>query len=106
VICGFYEKLGFRAVGGNSRSFSILQNDTGTIGLFEGLFDKNILTFNPGWDRACATLPDYVDVRDTQRTLTSGAQECRFQLIEVRRPFNVLSTCQCAAIVGLKRPTA
>jgi hypothetical protein len=63
VICGFYEKLGFRAVGGNSRSFSILQNDTGTIGLFEGLFDKNILTFNPGWDRTCATLPDYDDVQ-------------------------------------------
>jgi hypothetical protein len=35
------------------------------------LFDKNILTFNPGWDRSCATLPDYDDVRDIQRTLTS-----------------------------------
>ncbi len=35
------------------------------------MFDKNILTFNPGWDRACATLPDYDDVRDIQRTLTS-----------------------------------
>ena len=35
------------------------------------MFDKDILTFNPGWDRACATLPDYDDVRDIQRTLTS-----------------------------------
>jgi catechol 2,3-dioxygenase-like lactoylglutathione lyase family enzyme len=67
----FYEKLGFRVVGGNGRNFSILQNETSTIGLFQGMFDKNILTFNPGWDRACATLPDYDDVRDIQQTLTS-----------------------------------
>ena len=67
----FYEKLGFQVVGGNGRNFSILQNETSTIGLFQGMFDKNILTFNPGWDRACATLPDYDDVRDIQRTLTS-----------------------------------
>ncbi len=67
----FYEKLGFRVVGGNGSNFSILQNETSTLGLFQGMFDKNILTFNPGWDRACATLPDYDDVRDIQRTLTS-----------------------------------
>ena len=67
----FYEKLGFRVVGGNGTNFSILQNETSTIGLFQGMFEKNILTFNPGWDRACATLPDFDDVRDIQRTLTS-----------------------------------
>ncbi len=67
----FYEKLGFRVVGGNGSNFSILQNETSTIGLFQGMFEKNILTFNPGWDRACATLPDFDDVRDIQRTLTS-----------------------------------
>jgi catechol 2,3-dioxygenase-like lactoylglutathione lyase family enzyme len=67
----FYEKLGFRVIGGNGSNFSILQNETSTIGLFQGMFDKNILTFNPGWDRSCATLPDYDDVRDIQRTLTS-----------------------------------
>ena len=67
----FYEKLGFRVVGGNGRNLSILQNETGTIGLFQGMFDKNILTFNPGWDRNMATLPEYDDVRDIQRTLTS-----------------------------------
>jgi catechol 2,3-dioxygenase-like lactoylglutathione lyase family enzyme len=67
----FYEKLGFRVTGGNGKNFSILQNETSTVGLFQGMFDKNILTFNPGWDRACATLPDYDDVRDIQRTLTS-----------------------------------
>jgi catechol 2,3-dioxygenase-like lactoylglutathione lyase family enzyme len=67
----FYEKLGFRVVAGNGKNFSILQNETSAIGLFQGMFDKNVLTFNPGWDRACATLPDYDDVRDIQRTLTS-----------------------------------
>ena len=71
----FYEKLGFRVIGGNGRNFSILQNETSTIGLFQGMFDKNILTFNPGWDRKCATLPDYDDVRDIQRTLTSRGLE-------------------------------
>jgi catechol 2,3-dioxygenase-like lactoylglutathione lyase family enzyme len=67
----FYEKLGFRVIGGNGLKFSIVQNETSTIGLFQGMFDKNILTFNPGWDRACATLPEYDDVRDIQRTLMS-----------------------------------
>jgi catechol 2,3-dioxygenase-like lactoylglutathione lyase family enzyme len=67
----FYEKLGFRVIGGDGRKFSILQNETSTIGLFQGMFDKNILTFNPGWDRACARLPYYDDVRDIQRTLLS-----------------------------------
>ena len=67
----FYEKLGFGVVGGDGAHYSILQNETSTIGLFQGMFDKNILTFNPGWDRACATLPEFDDVRDIQRTLTS-----------------------------------
>jgi catechol 2,3-dioxygenase-like lactoylglutathione lyase family enzyme len=67
----FYEKLGFRVVAGNGKNYSIMQNETSTIGLFQGMFDKNILTFNPGWDRTSARLPDYDDVRDIQRTLTS-----------------------------------
>ena len=66
----FYEKLGFRVVGGNARRYVILQNETSTIGLFQGMFDKNILTFNPGWDRNATTLPAFDDVRDIQRTLT------------------------------------
>jgi catechol 2,3-dioxygenase-like lactoylglutathione lyase family enzyme len=69
----FYEKLGFKVVGGNGRHFSILQNESATIGLFQGIFDKNILTFNPGWDRACTTLSEFDDVRDIQRVfLNSG----------------------------------
>src|SRR5262249_15503221 len=69
------EKLGFHVVAGDGRNYSIVQNETCTIGLFQGMFDRNILTFNPGWDRACATLPDFDDVRDIQQTLTSRGIE-------------------------------
>ena len=68
----FYEKLGFKQVAGNAaQNWLIVQNETSTIGLFQGMFPKNTLTFNPGWDRNSATLPDFEDVRDIQRTLKS-----------------------------------
>ena len=68
----FYEKLGFRAIGGNpARNWLILQNQTSTIGLFQGMFNKNTLTFNPGWDSTGRPLPDFDDVRDIQRSLQS-----------------------------------
>jgi catechol 2,3-dioxygenase-like lactoylglutathione lyase family enzyme len=66
----FYEKLGFKVIAGApAGKFLILQNETATIGLFEGLFEKNILTFNPGWDRNSKTLKEFSDVRDIQKTL-------------------------------------
>ena len=66
----FYEKLGFRMVGGEpAKNWVVLQNDTATIGLFQGMFEKNMLTFNPGWDRSKNTLPDFQDVREIQRSL-------------------------------------
>ena len=67
----FYEKLGFGVIGGNGRNWAILQNETATIGLFQGMFEKNGLTFNPGWDRKSKTLPEFDDVRALQRTLKS-----------------------------------
>ena len=68
----FYEKLGFRVFGGDqAQNWLILQNETSTIGLFQGMFDKNILTFNPGWDRNGGTLPAFDDVRVIQQTLKS-----------------------------------
>ena len=68
----FYEKLGFHAFPGTAgKRMVILQNDTCTIGLFQGAFEKNTLTFNPGWDRDCKTLPDFDDVRVIQKTLKS-----------------------------------
>jgi catechol 2,3-dioxygenase-like lactoylglutathione lyase family enzyme len=66
----FYENLGFRVIlGDQKKNWLILQNESSTIGLFQGMFGKNTLTFNPGWDRSGATLPDFDDVRDIQRKL-------------------------------------
>lgn len=66
----FYEKLGFRAIGGEaSQNWLIVQSETSTIGLFQGMFEKNALTFNPGWDRSANTLEDFDDVREIQRRL-------------------------------------
>lgn len=66
----FYEKLGFRVVGGDAaQNWLILQNETTTIGLFQGMFPRNMLTFNPGWDRSKQTLDEFQDVRDLQKEL-------------------------------------
>ena len=65
----FYEKLGFTMVSGDqSKNWVVLQNETARIGLFQGMFERNTLTFNPGWDGNKATLPDFEDVRDLQKT--------------------------------------
>ena len=66
----FYEKFGFEIVGGDqSQNWLILRNGTCTIGLFQGMFEGNILTFNPGWDAMAQPLDDYTDVRELQRRL-------------------------------------
>jgi predicted enzyme related to lactoylglutathione lyase len=66
----FYEKLDFKVVGGNlDQNWIVLQNGSARIGLFQGMFDKNIMTFNPGWTKDKQTLPDFMDVRELQRTL-------------------------------------
>lgn len=72
----FYEKLGFAQVGGDpDQGWIILRNGTTTIGLFQGMFPSNILTFNPGWSPTCETLPDFEDVRDIQRALKEQGVE-------------------------------
>ena len=64
----FYEKLGLRVVFGSpAQRFLILQNETATIGLFQGMFEKNILTFNPGWDSNAKKLASFADVREIER---------------------------------------
>jgi predicted lactoylglutathione lyase len=66
----FYEKLGFTVVSGDqSKNWIVLQNENTKIGLFQGMFPRNMLTFNPGWDSSKNTLPDFEDVRDLQKTL-------------------------------------
>ena len=79
----FYEKLGFRVFGGEiEQNWLIMKNGDHNIGLFQGMFDKNILTFNPGWDKDGNTLDTFTDVRELQReirekdiTLESEADE-------------------------------
>lgn len=68
----FYEKLGFRIFAGDqSQNWMILKNGNSTIGLFQGMFDKNILTFNPGWNENAEKLDSFTDVRQIQENLKS-----------------------------------
>lgn len=72
----FYEKLGFAQFAGDpSHNWVILRNGDRVIGLFQGMFDRNILTFNPGWDQNAQTLPAYTDVRDLQRQLKASGMQ-------------------------------
>ncbi len=66
----FYENLGFQVFGGDlSQNWLIMKNGSCTIGLFQGMFEKNILTFNPGWDENATKLDSFTDVRELQRQL-------------------------------------
>jgi catechol 2,3-dioxygenase-like lactoylglutathione lyase family enzyme len=66
----FYEKFGFTAFGGDaSKNWLILKNGDHVIGLFQGMFEKNTLTFNPGWDSNASPLDAFTDVRELQRQL-------------------------------------
>ena len=66
----FYEKFGFEVVGGDpSENWQILRNGGHTIGLFKGMFEGNILTFNPGWDGEAQPLDSFTDVRELQKQL-------------------------------------
>ena len=78
----FYEKLGFTAFAGNAQNWLILRNGPHVIGLFQGMFPKNTLTFNPGWNSNAQTLEKFTDIRELQRelkakgvTLTTEADE-------------------------------
>ena len=66
----FYEKFGFKSFAGDAaQNWLILKNGDHVIGLFQGMFDKNILTFNPGWDSNAQKLATFTDVRELQRQL-------------------------------------
>ncbi|MCH9688595.1 MAG: VOC family protein [Deltaproteobacteria bacterium] len=66
----FYEKLGFAVAGGNAeQNWLILRNGTVTIGLFQGMFERNLLTFNPGWDATAQPLSEFTDIREHQKRL-------------------------------------
>jgi catechol 2,3-dioxygenase-like lactoylglutathione lyase family enzyme len=70
----FYEKLGFVVRGGDaSQGWLVLKGPTAVIGLFQGMFERNMLTFNPGWDADAQALAEFTGVRDLQaRVMTAG----------------------------------
>src|ERR1700690_530799 len=66
----FYEKFGFKVFAGDaSQHWLVLKNGPHAIGLFQGMFEKNVLTFNPGWDSNASKLSTFTDIRDLQREL-------------------------------------
>ena len=70
VSKAFYEKLGFSVFGGDmSKNYLIMKNETTLIGLFQGMFENNIITFNPGWDSSARNIAEFDDVRDIQKDL-------------------------------------
>nr|WP_236032840.1 VOC family protein [Algoriphagus pacificus] len=79
----FYENLGFSVLGGGmDQNYLIMKNKNSLIGLFQGMFEGNILTFNPGWDENGKNIADFLDIREIQKhlknkniTLTSEADE-------------------------------
>jgi lactoylglutathione lyase len=69
----FYEKLGFTTMGGDiAHNWTILKNGDHIIGLFQGMFEKNILTFNPGWDQNAKEVNPFTDVRELQKALKAA----------------------------------
>ena len=79
----FYEKLGFTVFGGDqSQNWLIMKNGDHAIGLFQGMFDKNILTFNPGWNSDAQKLDKFTDVRELQRQLKDRGLEMTSQADE------------------------
>ncbi|MDA0708911.1 MAG: VOC family protein [bacterium] len=79
----FYQKLGFEIVGGNeAQNWLILRNGDHTVGLFQGMFKKNIMTFNPGWDDHANPLDTFTDVRELQRQLKARGVEIATEVDE------------------------
>ena len=79
----FYEKLGFTTLGGNiDQKWLILKNGDAIIGLFEGMFDKNIITFNPGWDQNAQTVDPFDDVRAIEAHLKNAGLTLTSEEIE------------------------
>lgn len=82
----FYEKVGFEVFHGDeSQNWLIMKNGDHTIGLFQGMFEKNILTFNPGWDSDARELDTYTDVRELQRQLKEQGVEFISEVDEATR---------------------
>ena len=68
----FYQKFGFTVFGGNSKNWAIMKNGDHIIGLFQGMFEKNLLTFNPGWNQHAQNVDAFTDVRELQKQLKAA----------------------------------
>ena len=79
----FYEKLGFTVFHGDeAQNWLIMKNGDYVIGLFQGMFEKNMLTFNPGWDSNATKLDSFTDVRELQRQLKAAGVELKMEADE------------------------
>ena len=82
----FYEKFGFTMLAGDqSKNWLILKNGDRVIGLFQGMFEKNTLTFNPGWDSSAQPLENFTDVRELQRKLKGQGVQLAVEVDECSR---------------------
>jgi lactoylglutathione lyase len=89
----FYEKLGFTKFGGDQdQKWLILKNGETLIGLFEGMFPKNMLTFNPGWDQDGQNLDDFDDVRDIQKSLLAAGVNLDSKADDGEGPASIMVT--------------
>ncbi|MDO5509485.1 MAG: VOC family protein [Weeksellaceae bacterium] len=81
VSKAFYEKLGFEVLGGNEdQNWLILRNGSTVLGLFAGMFDKNMLTWNPGWNQNAEEVNPFTDVRELHRKLSEAGLELQGEL--------------------------
>jgi predicted lactoylglutathione lyase len=79
----FYEKIGFSVFAGNiEQNYLIMKNENALIGLFQGMFEKNIITFNPGWDSNANAMKDFDDIRVIQKTLKNNGIKIETEEIE------------------------
>ncbi len=79
----FYENLGFSVFAGDiEKNYLIMKNGNALVGLFKGMFENNILTFNPGWDENANKVNDFTDVRDIQKHLKSKGIQIQNQVDE------------------------
>lgn len=79
----FYENLGFKVFAGSiEKNYLIMKNEQSLIGLFQGMFDKNIITFNPGWDHKANKLESFNDIREIQQHLKSKSIKLESEINE------------------------
>ncbi len=90
----YYENLGFKVfAGGMDKNYLIMKNENAVIGLFKGMFEGNILTFNPGWDENAKNIEKFDDVREIQRQLKSKGMKLTMEADdETSGPASIMTT--------------